>query len=117
MFNLILDGFTGYLVSNWASVLSWSLIIIALCIVKIYQVKWKKAKNQLLQAQNQQVKILTNIDKVQIQQLRDQCDILKELYESANERLVLNNQNVDREVLELIQKMSVHSQGIMKNVD
>lgn len=113
----IFYGFIHYFTNHWASVLSWSLIIISLYIVKIYQKKWKKARNELFIHQSQQVKVLTNIDKQQIQQLKVQCDILKELYESANEKLALNNQNVDREVLELIQQMSVYSQGIMKNVE
>lgn len=120
MLSMIFEEFTIYFSNNWASLLSWSLLVIALLSIRFYQVKWLKTKRDYLESISR-VKVLSfdNLQTVktdEIQILKDQCDALEELITTANLHLEQNSQNVDKEVLELICQIGAQTQGRTQNV-
>lgn len=119
MLSSIYSEFLIYFSKNWASLLTWSLLVVVLLCIRFYQVKWVKAKNDFLESQRV-VSISSNLSPLQceeIKHLKSQCDTLEELMTATHQKLELNNQHVDKEVLELIYQIGSQAQGGVHNAD
>lgn len=121
MVGLFFEEFLTYFSKNWASLLSWSLLTLFLIIVRYYQIKWVKAKREVLKSQNvvrmQSAKIIPSIRTDEIFALKHQCDALEELIAATHKKLDDNNQTIDKEVLELVYQIGAQTQGRVKNVE